>query len=521
MRLGELLVRAKIVTEKDVSAALERKVLQGGNLGDNLIAIGATDARTIERFIHRVPQEPEDIEATGIDDTDLLALFMKLVFSGRLEKIGQISDAIKLPQHVVMDLAKIAIERQLLYTLGAMTSDSVLDMRYAMTDEGKRWTLEALQRSGYIGAAPVTLEEFIDRVNMQKPTNERVTLDQVHEAIKELTIDETIVEQAGPALNSGRAILLYGPPGNGKTSVALSFASVFQDLIYVPYAITIQGQIIRFYDPRIHIQASPQASKEESTEVASFRRDTHDRRWVTCRRPFVVAGGELTLEMLDLRYDEKGHYYEAPLHMKALGGCFLIDDFGRQFVSPRDLLNRWIVPMESRVDYMRLRSGASFCIPFEEIVIFATNLNPEDLMDPAFLRRLPYKIEVGPPGLDQFRRIFQMECARHKLTLSDEVFNFIVYMITKEKELELAGFQPTFIVEQVTATCRFLGKDPELKSPYVEYAVNNLRVRRNAEPRTERAPQTGSPSALAEVRKPAESIHEYQDVEIKRSTGLV
>jgi SpoVK/Ycf46/Vps4 family AAA+-type ATPase len=235
----------------------------------------------------------------------------------------------------------------------------------------------------------------------------------------------------------------------------------------------------------------------------------------------VVAGGELTLEMLDLRYDEKGHYYEAPLHMKALGGCFLIDDFGRQFVSPRDLLNRWIVPMESRVDYMKLRSGASFCIPFEEIVIFATNLNPEDLMDPAFLRRLPYKIEVGPPGLEQFRRIFQMECARHKLTLSDEVFNFIVYMITKEKELELAGFQPTFIVEQVTATCRFLGKEPELKSPYVEYAVNNLRVRRNAEPRTERAPQTGSPSAPAEVRKPAESIHEYQDVEIKRSTGLV
>jgi hypothetical protein len=235
----------------------------------------------------------------------------------------------------------------------------------------------------------------------------------------------------------------------------------------------------------------------------------------------VVAGGELTLDMLDLRYDEKGHYYEAPLHMKALGGCFLIDDFGRQFVSPRDLLNRWIVPMESRVDYMKLRSGASFCIPFEEIVIFATNMNPEDLMDPAFLRRLPYKIEVGPPGLDQFRRIFQMECARHKLTLSEEVFNFIVYMITKEKELELAGFQPTFIVEQVTATCRFLGKDPELKSPYVEYAVNNLRIRRNAEPRTERAPQTGSRSTPAEVMKPVEIAQEFEDVEVKRSTGLV
>jgi hypothetical protein len=520
LRLGELLIGAKVVTESDVNAALQRQVSHGGNLGENLVALGVVDARTIERFIHRVPQEPENIEATGIDDTDLLALFMKLVFSGRLEKIGQISEAIKLPQHIVMDLAKIAIERQLIYTLGAMSSDSVLDMRYAMTDEGKRWTLEALQRSGYLGPAPVTLAEFIDRVNMQKPTNERVTLDQVHKAIQKLTIDETIVEQAGPALNSGRAILLYGPPGNGKTSVALSFASVFKDVIHVPYAISVEGQIIRFFDPRLHVVVTSEAKKDEDADLTSFKRETHDRRWVTCRRPFVVAGGELTLDMLDLRYDEKGHYYEAPLHMKALGGCFLIDDFGRQFVSPRDLLNRWIVPMESRVDYLKLRSGASFSIPFEEIVIFATNLNPEDLMDPAFLRRLPYKIEVGPPGLDQFRRIFKMECARHMLTLSDEVFDFMVYLITKEKELELAGFQPTFIVEQVTATCRFLGKDPELKSPYIEYAINNLRVRRNTEPRMERAPQAVSQEQPPEVKKPAESVHELQSVEVKPVVGL-
>ncbi len=519
--MGELLIRANLITERDVCAALERQLLHGGTLGENLIAIGAIDARTIDRFIHRVPQEPEDIAATGISDTDLLALFMKLILAGRLEKIGQIADGIKLPQHIVMDLARMATERQLLYTLGAMSSDSVLDMRYAMTDEGKRWTLDALQRSGYIGPAPVTLAEFIDRVNLQKPTNERVTMDLVHEAVKELTIDETIVEQAGPALNSGRAILLYGPPGNGKTSVAMSFASVFRELIHVPYAIIVEGQIIRFYDPRIHFQSAPQERKEESPEVSSFRRETHDRRWVTCRRPFVVAGGELTLDMLDLRYDAIGQFYEAPLHMKALGGCFLIDDFGRQFVSPKELLNRWIVPMESRVDYLKLRAGASFGIPFEEVVIFATNLDPEELMDSAFLRRIPYKIEVGPPNLEQFRRIFDMECERHRLTLSDEVFNFIVYMITKEKGLELAGFQPIFIVDQVAATCRFLGKDPELKSPYVEYAINNLRVRRNAEPRTERTLQTGSQEMPSGTRKPIENVREYGDVEIKRGEGLI
>jgi energy-coupling factor transporter ATP-binding protein EcfA2 len=357
------------------------------------------------------------------------------------------------------------------------------------------------------------LSEFIERVHLQKPTNERITMDRVTEAIRSLTMEQSIVEQAGPALNSGRAILLYGPPGNGKTSVALCFNSVYQDVIHVPYAIVVEGQIIRFYDPRIHVQASP-TKKYESPDIANFKRDTYDRRWVSCRRPFVVAGGELTLDMLDLRYDPVGQYYEAPLHMKALGGCFLIDDFGRQFVSPRDLLNRWIVPMESRVDYMKLRSGASFSIPFEEVVIFATNLDPEDLMDPAFLRRLPYKIEVGPPNIDQFRRIFEQNCAERGMTLTDEVFNFIVYMITKEKGLELAGFQPTFIIDQVTATCRFLGKDPELKSPYIEYAVNNLRVKRNPQPRTERVVHPDAPATTAAARVSSDDFDRFPALKV-------
>ena len=493
--------------------------MQGGNLGENLVAMGIIDQRVLDGFIHRVPQEPKDIAATGISESDLLALFMKLIFSNRIEKIGQIADAIKLPQHIVMDLARMATDRQLLYTVGAQNQGSVLDLRYVLTEEGKRWTIDVLHRSGYVGPAPVTLTDFIGRVNLQKPTNERIAMEQVVEALQELTIDASIVEQAGPALNSGRAILLYGPPGNGKTSVAFCFASVFRELIHVPYAIIVEGQIIRFYDPRIHVQAKPPA-KEESAELASFRRETHDRRWVSCRRPFVVAGGELTLDMLDLRYDAAGHYYEAPLHMKALGGCFLIDDFGRQFVSPRDLLNRWIVPMESRVDYMKLGTGASFSIPFEEVVIFATNLDPEALMDSAFLRRIPYKIEVSPPNLDQFRRIFEKECQRRAMTMSDETFDFIVYLIMKEKCLELAGFQPTFIVDQVEATCRFLGTRPELKSPYIEYAISNLRVRRNAEPRTERSPRSGSQEKPAGARDPEDVFRQYQELEVNRGEGL-
>ncbi len=459
--------------------------MQGGRLTDNLVAIGAIDPKVLSAFENRIPQEPADIAATGISDTDLMGLFMKLIYAGRMEKIGEIADAIKLPQHIVMDLARMAIERQLIYTLGALDSDSVLEMRYALTEEGKRWTIDSLQRSGYVGPAPVTLADFIDRVNLQKPTNERITVERVMESISGLTMDPSIVAQAGPALNSGRAILIYGPPGNGKTSVALRFASVFRDLIHVPYAISVEGQIIRFYDPRIHVALGPSGKGQEDPAIASFRRETHDLRWVSCRRPFVVAGGELTLDMLDLRYDESGRYYEAPLHMKALGGCFFIDDFGRQFVSPTDLLNRWIVPMESRVDYLKLRTGASFSIPFEELVIFATNLDPEDLMDPAFLRRLPYKIEVGPPSLEQFRQIFDKESQRQGMTLEEDAFKFMVYMITHEKGLPLAGFQPTFIAEQVVATCRFLGKTPELISPYIDYAINNLRVKRNTDPKAE------------------------------------
>ena len=240
-------------------------------------------------------------------------------------------------------------------------------------------------------------------------------MSRIRAAVGDLEMDESILEQAGPALNSGRAILLYGPPGNGKTTVAMRFASVFHDVIYIPYAVEVEGQIIRVFDPSVHTEVT--AARDDETSLSFVRQDEYDARWVPCRRPFVITGGELTLEMLDLRYDQTGHYYEAPLHMKALGGCFLIDDFGRQLVSPANLLNRWIVPLESRIDYLKLHTGKSFSIPFEEMVIFSTNLEPEQLMDPAFLRRLPYKIEVGAPAIERYRRIFEQECGRHGMTL--------------------------------------------------------------------------------------------------------
>jgi len=284
------------------------------------------------------------------------------------------------------------------------------------------------------------------------------------------------VEQCGPALNSGRAMLLYGPPGNGKSSVANCLGNVFSDVIYVPYAISVDGQVIRVHDPSVHVPVGI-APPTEQNSLSFLRAEEYDSRWVPCKRPFILTGGELTLEMLDLRYDTSGHFYEAPLHLKALGGCFIIDDFGRQLVSPTNLLNRWIVPLESRFDYLKLHTGKTFSVPFEELIIFSTNLDPEDLMDTAFLRRLPYKIEVGAPSLENYRNIFNVECERRGLTLPSDVFDAIVDKITGEKGLELAAYQPRFMVDQVVATCRFMGETPHFEPRFIDYAINNLRVR--------------------------------------------
>jgi hypothetical protein len=472
------MINAKLVTEQDVAKALERLTEKGGRLGDNLIAIGALTQEKFNAFLHRIPSEPADIAATGIDEVDLMGLLLKLIYRDRLETTRQFIDAIKLPYHIVLDLIRMALERTLLQNLGSRYSDNPIDLSYSFTEEGRRWTLDALNRLRYTGPAPVTLEDFNYRVNMQKLTNEVITIDRIRRVMGDLTFEDALLEQAGPALNSGRAMLLYGPPGNGKSSTALRLSNVFNDVIYVPYSVIVEGQIIRVYDPSIHVRLDP-AQVEDDGALSVMRREEYDARWVPCRRPFVVTGGELTLEMLDLRYDTTGHYYEAPLHVKALGGCFIIDDFGRQLVSPTNLLNRWIVPLESRVDYLKLHTGKSFSIPFEELVIFSTNLEPEDLMDPAFLRRLPYKIEVGAPSLETFKTIFRRECEKQGMTLPEEVFNSIVRKLRDEKELEFAAYQPKFIVDQVVATCRFMGQPSHFEPRYIDYALDNLRVKRS------------------------------------------
>jgi hypothetical protein len=479
MRLGDLLVEAKLITAADIAKSLAAQNERGGRLGDHLVASGAITQETLNSFLHRMPTEPADIAATKLDPTDLLSLLMKLVYVDHLENMRQFIDAIKLPYNLVVELVRMAIDRQLLRTLGTRDSENPLDMVYTFTDGGRRWVIDALAQMRYAGPAPVTIDEFNRQVNLQKITNELITYDRIRSAFGDLTVEDSIVEQAGPALNSGRAMLLYGPPGNGKTSVALSFANVFNDVIYMPYAVSVEGQIMRVFDPSLHIVLHPAPTGPDDS-MSFVRREEHDARWVPCKRPFIVTGGELTLEMLDLRFDPQSNYYEAPLHVKALGGCFVIDDFGRQLVSPTNLLNRWIVPLESRVDYLKLNNGKNFMVPFEEMVIFSTNLEPEDLMDPAFLRRLPYKIEVSGPSIENYRRIFDLECERRGMSPPGDLLDLIVYKIVEEKGLELAAYQPKFLVDQVVATCRFMGYPPHFEPRFIDYALNNLRVRRSS-----------------------------------------
>jgi hypothetical protein len=485
MSFRDLLVRDKLVTEEQVAEALNRQNQHGGRLGEHLVAMGAVTTERLDAFLHRMPTEPHDLAHTGIDESELLALLLKIIYTRRLRSVREYVENIKLPHHVVVELVEKAVDRKFLYNLGSRGSDNAKDMSYEFTEEGRRWTIDSLDQLRYVGPAPVTLQEFVDQVNLQKLSNEQVSYERLAKVFSDLSFDRSFVEHTGPALNSGRAILLYGPPGNGKTSIAMRLASVFSDTIYVPYAITIEGQIIRVHDPSIHLPMAPAPVVEETT-LSITRHEDYDLRWVPCKRPFVVAGGELTLEMLDLTYNESSHFYDAPLHLKALGGCFVIDDFGRQLVSPTKLLNRWIVPLESRIDYLKLHTGKSFSIPFDELVIVSTNLEPEDLMDAAFLRRLPYKIEIGPPSLALYKKIFMTECERNGLPMNEETLDTIIARLL-DVGIELAAYQPRFIMEQFLATFRFLGEEPHYHPRFLEYAIDNIRVHRQkpATPQTQ------------------------------------
>lgn len=475
LRLGDILLMRGLVGVDALEAALDRQREQGGRLGESIIALGLMSPSQLKAVLDETPTTPLNVEQTGISRSNLLALLLKFMRMDSCETLPELSSRMRLPVAAMQELIDEATTRRLVQVLGSVTQGIVRHMRYALTDYGQVAAAEALAQSQYLGPAPVALAAFQAQVKKQAIANENLGEETLQEGFSGLSVSSQYVRKLLPAVRAGQTVLLYGPPGNGKTSIGIRIAHLFRDVVYIPYAIEVGGQIIKMYDTGLHKPYNDGNTLPALSSGQGLQVETFDSRWVACRRPIAVAGGELTLEMLDLRFDPVTKIYEAPLHMKALNGMFMVDDFGRQKVAPTALLNRWIVPLESRIEFLTLNSGMSFQIPFDELVFFSTNLKPADLMDPAFLRRIPYKIELLGPNIDEFRQIFLAAAERRGLTISADVFDHVVQRL-RGGQYDLAFFQPNFLCEQVLQLCNCFALPMVITRSLADEALENLYV---------------------------------------------
>ena len=357
------------------------------------------------------PKEPETLAETGLPASTVESLILKILYY-RGDLYGQdLSVAIGLKFSVIEELVETLKLKHHLQVKRPLGMGSV-GSGFAQTDAGRALTRDMLESTQYAGAAPVPLSQYIEQVCRQRPHEGWLTKNALMKALSGMVITEQVLSQVGPAISCGNSMLVYGKPGDGKTYLIESLNNLDAAPVFVPHAIDCQGNIVRVFDPVYH-QAI--ADDEESAVMAVVHEAPYDRRWVRCRRPFIVSGGELTLDMLDLRYNETSKVYEAPFQLKANNGIYLIDDFGRQRAAPAEVLNRWIVPMERRVDYLSFMTGGKMTAPFEAFLVFSTNLSPDDLGDEAFLRRIQYKMLLRGPTLNEFVRIFENICAAKSL----------------------------------------------------------------------------------------------------------
>ena len=480
MHLAELLIGRKALTEDSIYRALDRQTAEGGSLGDNIIALGLlTEGQfnaIMKSVVSKTPALPRTIQETGSTITKALELLLKFMLVESHDTISSLSTASRLPRQIVRQLFEEAVVRKLVTPSGTSGTGLVPEIRYDLSDAGHASAYEGLNRNAYLGPAPVTLAAFQMQIRKQLIKTELLTAEDLRVGLQGLVVPEGYIRKLLPAMNAGSNVLLFGAPGNGKTTVASRIARLFRDVIFIPYAVEIAGQIMRVFDASLHTPVVSDATAHNIAMKEGIQHEVFDDRWVACWRPFVVAGGELTMDMLDLQQDKEAKFYEAPLHLKATNGVFLIDDFGRQNLEPKQLLNRWIGPMESHVDYLKLHTGKSFQVPFDLLLIFSTNIDPQALMDPAFLRRIAYKIELYAPNKADFHRIFAQASKRHGLSLSEEVFEFIVDILSIRGKFGLANFQPQFISEQVTQICRSFSLEPIITKPLASEALANLYV---------------------------------------------
>ena len=437
------------------------------------------------------PPVPATLADTGLGADQVEQLIVKSLYGGEATGLT-ISDRLHLPYPILEPIIERARQERLVEVRGALGSGGST-YRYALTDAGRERARQYLEINHYTGAAPVPLAAYVAAMTTLAETRGYIDRERLRSGFSHLVVPDRVLEQLGPAVNANKAIFLYGPPGNGKTVIGEGLGRAVGGEMYMPYAIEVEGHIITMYDPINHVSLEDDESPSGLLTLA-----THDRRWVRIRRPVVVVGGELSLDMLDLTYNSLSKFYEAPIQLKANGGIFLVDDFGRQRMRPEELLNRWIVPLESRVDYLTLHTGKKFQVPFDVLIIFATNLDPSSLADEAFLRRIPYKIAIEDPSVDQFSRIFELACSRRGLKYHQVMVAYLQRRHYTPSGRPMRACQPRDLLDQVTALCRYRGVEPNITRNLLDDACRAYFVD-SAAPASPRQP-TRRAKRSAEVR---------------------
>ncbi len=419
------------------------------------------------------PPAPRSLEDTGLTPVMMRDILLKTMFRQNLDQVSALSRALCLPINVTQELVDLARGQKLLQATGTLHANSGGEMGYELTDSGKARALDALSQSEYYGAMPIPMSAYGEQVKRQSIRNIQVTRDMLTGAMKHLILPDELLDHLGPAVSAGRSILMYGPPGNGKSSISNGIRDALGDNIFVPRAIEYSGQVITVYDPVVHTIAEDPVDDPNSLRRTSNR---YDRRYVLCERPTVITGGELTLSMLDLVYNPTSRTYQAPLQLKATGGIFIVDDLGRQAESPQALINRWIVPLEENKDILALQSGEKFEVPFDTLVIFSTNFHPNEIFDQAALRRIFFKIKIDGPSQEDFLKIFAMVARKRKMPLDEEA---LIYLMKKKYPLidnVYANYQPIFLVDQMIAICEFEGIPYQMSPELIDRAWANMFV---------------------------------------------
>jgi predicted ATPase with chaperone activity len=419
------------------------------------------------------PKSVTRVEDTGLSLLWLQDLVLKILYFQGYMSGFRMAEEVALPFSGVVDQILESLKREKLVEVKSTQQMGLGEgaYQYAITGLGINRAHEAMDRSQYAGPAPVTLNAYIDAFRRQSRGKLQVTQRLMRQSLSQLVLSEKTFGKMGPAINSGASIFLYGAPGNGKTSVARAIGDiVLTQAMYLPYAIYVDGQIIKVYDNVNHRMAPDDESKKASDTLRAAPR--RDMRWLKISRPFIVVGGELTLVELDLVYEETMKYYEAPFQMKANGGILLIDDFGRQQVRPRDLLNRWIVPLENRIDYLTLHNGRKIEVPFDVLIIFSTNLPPKDLVDEAFLRRLRHKIEIGDPTYEDYREIFRRTASAKGVAYSDQGLAYLLQEWYIKRNRKLRASHPRDLCDQILDISGYMSIEPAMTPDLLDRAAD-------------------------------------------------